>query len=151
MRNFQETFETFKRSFISAFSICMTIPLKPHDPLIMWPTCCYVIIRKSFLSTISKLMGSKPGKVLIYYGRNFSTKILKLLSTSGLVQISPSLFDLCCKNVHSKQDFGKWMYFQISLSLLELQGIRDLLLFVREIVEKSLSRLLTLLFFNNKA
>ena len=106
MRNFQETFETFKRSFISAFSICMTIPLKPHDPLIMWPTCCYVIIRKSFLSTISKLMGSKPGKVLIYYGRNFSTKILKLLSTSGLVQISPSLFDLCCKNVHSKQDFG---------------------------------------------
>ena len=84
----------------------MTIPLKPHDPLIMWPTCCYVIIRKSFLSTISKLMGSKPGKVLIYYGRNFSTKILKLLSTSGLVQISPSLFDLCCKNVHSKQDFG---------------------------------------------
>ena len=43
------------------------------------------------------------------------------------------------------------MYFQISLSLLELQGIRDLLLFVREIVEKPLSRLLRLLFFNNKA
>ena len=27
MRNFQETFETPKRSFISAFSICMTLPL----------------------------------------------------------------------------------------------------------------------------
>ena len=28
MRNFQHTFETRKRSFISAFSTCMTVPLK---------------------------------------------------------------------------------------------------------------------------
>ena len=28
MRNFQDTFETLKRSFISLFSICMTVPLK---------------------------------------------------------------------------------------------------------------------------
>ena len=28
MRNFQDTFETHKRSSISAFSICMTVPLK---------------------------------------------------------------------------------------------------------------------------
>ena len=28
MRNFQSTFETPKRSFISAFSFCMTVPLK---------------------------------------------------------------------------------------------------------------------------
>ena len=27
MPNFQGTFETCKRSFISAFSICMTVPL----------------------------------------------------------------------------------------------------------------------------
>ena len=27
MRNFQDTFETLKQSFISAFSICMTVPL----------------------------------------------------------------------------------------------------------------------------
>ena len=27
MRNFQDTFETHKRSFISVFSICMTVPL----------------------------------------------------------------------------------------------------------------------------
>ena len=27
MRNFQDIFETPKRSFISAFSICMTVPL----------------------------------------------------------------------------------------------------------------------------
>ena len=37
MRNFQDTFETRKRSFISAFSICMTAPLmcsmKKHPPV----------------------------------------------------------------------------------------------------------------------
>ena len=27
MTNFQDTFETLKRSFVSAFSICMTVPL----------------------------------------------------------------------------------------------------------------------------
>ena len=28
MRNFQDTFESLKQSFISVFSICMTVPLK---------------------------------------------------------------------------------------------------------------------------
>ena len=28
MRNFQDTFEIRKRLFVSAFSICMTVPLK---------------------------------------------------------------------------------------------------------------------------
>ena len=28
MRNFQDTFKTRKRSFISVFSICMTVPLR---------------------------------------------------------------------------------------------------------------------------
>ena len=31
MRNFQDTIETHKRSFISAFSICMTVSLKPYQ------------------------------------------------------------------------------------------------------------------------
>ena len=30
MRNFQDNFETRKRSFISAFLICMTVPLNKH-------------------------------------------------------------------------------------------------------------------------
>ena len=30
MRNFHDTFETYKRSFICAFSICMTVPLRTH-------------------------------------------------------------------------------------------------------------------------
>ena len=33
MRNFQNNFETFKQSFISAFSICMTVPLKSDSHL----------------------------------------------------------------------------------------------------------------------
>ena len=28
MQNFQDTFEAWKQSFISAFSTCMTVPLK---------------------------------------------------------------------------------------------------------------------------
>ena len=48
---------------------------------------------------------------------------------------------ICCKNMQSKQNFGMWMYFQISLSLWELQKIRDMLSFLRqEIGKKSLSR-----------
>ena len=31
MRNFEDTFETRKRSLFSAFSICMTVPLKKKD------------------------------------------------------------------------------------------------------------------------
>ena len=34
MRNFQDTFKTRKRSFISAFSICMTVPLRKDKVLI---------------------------------------------------------------------------------------------------------------------
>ena len=33
MRNFQDTFETPKRSFICAFSICMTVPLNFYGHL----------------------------------------------------------------------------------------------------------------------
>ena len=33
MRNFQDTFETRERSFISAFSICMTEPLPQQQHL----------------------------------------------------------------------------------------------------------------------
>ena len=35
MRNFQDTLETSKGSFISAFSICMTVPLTPLALLVI--------------------------------------------------------------------------------------------------------------------
>ena len=31
MQNFQDTFETRKRSFMSAFSICVTVPLNNNE------------------------------------------------------------------------------------------------------------------------
>ena len=34
MRNYQDIFETRKRSFISTFSICMTVPLRNIDCVI---------------------------------------------------------------------------------------------------------------------
>ena len=38
MQNFQDNFETRKRLFISAFSICMTVPLKKSSVAI-----CYAL------------------------------------------------------------------------------------------------------------
>ena len=38
MRNFQDTFETRKPSFISAFSICMTVTLNRNSALTKLPT-----------------------------------------------------------------------------------------------------------------
>ena len=39
MRNFQDTFETCKRSFVSAFSICITVTLKPSRTSMMELFC----------------------------------------------------------------------------------------------------------------
>ena len=33
MRNFEDTFETHKRCYISAFSICMTVPVNVENGL----------------------------------------------------------------------------------------------------------------------
>ena len=35
MRNFQDTSETHKRSFISAFPICMTVPINLHSIVVL--------------------------------------------------------------------------------------------------------------------
>ena len=34
MQNFQDTLETRKQSFISAFSICITVPLKKYQNIV---------------------------------------------------------------------------------------------------------------------
>ena len=44
MRNFQTTFETRKRSFISVFSICMTVPLIYFDFFIILENCSYIAL-----------------------------------------------------------------------------------------------------------
>ena len=44
MKNFEDTFETSKRSFISAFSICMTVLLKAETLQLetMIKTCVHI-------------------------------------------------------------------------------------------------------------
>ena len=51
---------------------------------------------------------------------------------------------ICYKNALSEPVFGKWIHLEISLSLWELQGIRDWLC-LRDIAETSLNRLLLFL------
>ena len=55
---------------------------------------------------------------------------------------------MCYKNAPTEQVFGKWMHFQTSLSLWELQVIRDWL-WVRDIAETSLNRLFLFLILKN--
>ena len=50
--------------------------LKLHYPLIPWPTWSCDNFKKSYISTITRCMGSKSGKVLTY-GRKFRTQTLK--------------------------------------------------------------------------
>ena len=76
MRNFQDTFETRKRSFISTFSICMTVPLK--EELARYFINALVFSDRKSLSTSKNLrfimktcMSTKPSNVFI-------TVILKL-------------------------------------------------------------------------
>ena len=49
---------------------------KPHDSFIKWPTWGHVTIKKMYISTIIRLMASKPGRVLTYWKR-FRTQALK--------------------------------------------------------------------------
>ena len=48
MRNFQDTFKTYKRSFSSAFTICMIVPLSSGDKILsllikkMCRTCTFL-------------------------------------------------------------------------------------------------------------
>ena len=50
--------------------------LKPYDPLITWPTWGHTTISKIYIFFITRLMASKPGRLLTY-GRRFITQTLK--------------------------------------------------------------------------
>ena len=59
MRNFQDTFKTRKRSFISAFSIYVTVPLKQLFWLIKLHNSCYSIRNHYSFRTFSKFSVSQ--------------------------------------------------------------------------------------------
>ena len=73
MRNFQDIFETRKRSFISAFSICMNVPLKQ----------CQFDYQAWFVATAPSL----PHSPTTFVGLSFSlhyTYIITLLMLSSI-------------------------------------------------------------------
>ena len=62
MPNFQDIFETHKRSFISAFSICMTVPLSlqvslyKHNHIIQFSKCCsWLPLKTTFRNSRSQM------------------------------------------------------------------------------------------------
>ena len=65
MRNFQDAFETSKRSFISAFSIYMTVPLKSlSNPFIFSEGTHCMKIRLLLGKAVVKIFGKYQEKHL---------------------------------------------------------------------------------------
>ena len=62
MRNFQDAFETRKRSFISVFSICITLPLKLRIPLRQHSITNFLV---SFLVPVQQFWLVLEGTILI--------------------------------------------------------------------------------------
>ena len=89
--------------------------LKPHEPLITWP------IRPFFfflISSVTRLMTSKPGRILTYE-RRFSMQTLKLLLTSCLFLLVTVFSNCCLKCVWPGSELLIWyavsfqpMYFR---------------------------------------
>ena len=66
MRNFQDTFEARKRSFISAFSICMTVPLILKE------------LPENFENIYINKLENSIDRVLRFLSRSFDRSLLKL-------------------------------------------------------------------------
>ena len=92
MLKFLDTFELCKRSFISAFSICMTVPLTSsenwHDLSIS-----FVKVSASFSGINSSMSSSKFSKIFTFSSRDFSSllKFNKIFSSN--FQPSPNNFN----------------------------------------------------------
>ena len=62
MRNVQDTFETRKRSVISAFSLCMTVPLKKGRDMEHFSTIAVTHFHRLKLCTSRATTSCCPGK-----------------------------------------------------------------------------------------
>ena len=60
MRNFQDTFETRKRSFIGAFSICMAVPSNIEFSLLTF----ILLILKNLEAAICMIKEQKYGPII---------------------------------------------------------------------------------------
>ena len=62
MRNFQDNFEASNRSFISAFLICMTVPLTLPSPIFSEFFIFCRLISKAFMRVKKQAIYGKRGK-----------------------------------------------------------------------------------------
>ena len=106
MRNFQDTFETLKQSFISAFLICMTVPLinlfflrlyfsMLVKPFLLKKHNVYVTIAPQhsiMKSSLPSVIFSFPTKVLSF--GNFGSP--ELLRRSSLICLLRATIVTCC-------------------------------------------------------
>ena len=91
MRNFQDTFETHKQSFIGAFSICMTVPLRVKTNLpinyhryytvrLTWSNLLnqinLIMYTAKFETFLSDQIFTKIGRIL-----NHQTNLMKIIQS----------------------------------------------------------------------
>ena len=74
MRNFQDTFQTHKRSFINTLSICMTVPLRKLVGVLRVSNLEIVTVGGNFQVLVLRHSGSKlspgPKNILTGNGAN---------------------------------------------------------------------------------
>ena len=109
MRNFQDTFETRKRSFICAFSICMTLPLRCSRSQMFFKIGVlknFVIFTGKYLCWSLFLIKLTPKTPKRLQHRCFLVNIAKFLRTPFLRNTSGGCF--CCfkKSVHSQESIS---------------------------------------------
>ena len=107
MRNFQDTFETRKRSFVSAFSICMTVPS----------------IQTSKMLEVGKIKINGPllSAKWQVISKNDMWKLLLRLDSFSMISIDWFLFD---DNTVIK-GFNPWMYIvRHTLKILQQKRVR---------------------------
>ena len=145
MRNFQDTFETLKQSFISAFLICMTVPLIN----LFFSRLCFSMLVKPFLlkkhnvyvtiapqhsimkSSLPSVIFSFPTKVLSF-GNFGSPELLRRSSLICLLRatiVTCCVFTLCIYFVYLSKTRGE--HFNLMpMPCLSSEGFNTFLLFV---------------------
>ena len=98
MQNFLATFQTLKQSFISAFSICMTVPLKPN-------------LRKKRSLTWQYWLWKLPVLIL---GWNITKRTMKISDYSPMLK-NRKVIAVCMPLYHLLFQFWLFLIFNIEL------------------------------------
>ena len=119
MRNFQDTFETHQRSFISAFLTCMTVSLKIQSYKFENISLCFLIPKKCRAMFLFYSLLGFLARIPFYYETNLSELMNFYLpwthhKTYGFMIISGRI------NVNSLKIVSSWKHILVSLSNSDL-------------------------------